>query len=241
VEVLLRQKTEGPDKLGLHPETGEPIYLMIGSYGPYVQLGDTTEENPKPKRASLPKGKGLEDITLEMAISLLALPRLLGVHPETGNKIQASLGRFGPYVVHKKGGEEGKDDYRSLKAGDDVLTVSLERALELMAEPKKASKRRSSNKPPLRELGTHPENGEPINIYEGPYGPYVKYQKTNVGIPEGESVEELTLAKALELLAAKVPKSKSTKTKSSASKTSKLAKSNTTRSSSSKTKRKSSE
>jgi DNA topoisomerase I len=235
VEVLLRQKTEGPDKLGLHPETGEPIYLLIGSYGPYVQLGDATEENPKPKRASLPKGKSLEDVTLEMAVSLLALPRLLGVHPETGNKIQASLGRFGPYVVHKKGGEEGKDDYRSLKAGDDVLTVSLERALELLAEPKKASRRQKS-KTPLRELGTHPDDGEPINIYEGPYGLYVKYQKTNVGIPEGESVEELTLEKALELLAAKVPKSKSTKSSSSKSKTAKSTKSSGTKSTSSKKK-----
>lgn len=235
VEVLLRQKTEGPDKLGLHPETGEPIYLLIGSYGPYVQLGDATEENPKPKRASLPKGKSLEDVTLEMAVSLLALPRLLGVHPETGNKIQASLGRFGPYVVHKKGGEEGKDDYRSLKAGDDVLTVSLERALELLAEPKKASRRQKS-KTPLRELGTHPDDGEPINIYEGPYGLYVKYQKTNVGIPEGESVETLTLEKALELLAAKVPKSKSTKSSSSKSKTAKSTKSSGTKSTSSKKK-----
>lgn len=235
VEVLLRQKTEGPDKLGLHPDTGEPIYLLIGSYGPYVQLGDATEENPKPKRASLPKGKSLEDVTLEMAVSLLALPRQLGVHPETGNKIQASLGRFGPYVVHKKGGEEGKDDYRSLKAGDDVLTVSLERALELFAEPKKASRRQKS-KTPLRELGTHPEDGEPINIYEGPYGLYVKYQKTNVGIPEGESVETLTLEKALELLAAKVPKSKSTKSSSSKSSTTKSTKSSSSKSTSSKKK-----
>lgn len=235
VEVLLRQKTEGPDKLGLHPDTGEPIYLLIGSYGPYVQLGDATEENPKPKRASLPKGKSLEDVTLEMAVSLLALPRQLGFHPETGNKIQASLGRFGPYVVHKKGGEEGKDDYRSLKAGDDVLTVSLERALELFAEPKKASRRQKS-KTPLRELGTHPEDGEPINIYEGPYGLYVKYQKTNVGIPEGESVETLTLEKALELLAAKVPKSKSTKSSSSKSSTTKSTKSSSSKSTSSKKK-----
>jgi DNA topoisomerase I len=237
VEVLLKQKTEGPDKLGLHPETGEPIYLLIGSYGPYVQLGDATEENPKPKRASLPKGKGLEDVTLEMAISLLALPRLLGVHPVTGNKIQASLGRFGPYVVHKKGGEEGKDDYRSLKAGDDVLMVTLERALELFAEEKKGGKRRANTKTPLRELGTHPDDGEPINIYEGPYGNYVKYQKTNVGIPEGESVEGLTLEKALELLAAKSPKSKakSSSTKKTTTKSS-SSKSKTTKSSSTKKK-----
>ncbi len=233
VEVLLRQKTEGPDKLGMHPETGEPIYAIIGSYGPYVQLGDATEENPKPKRASLPKGKTLEDVTLEMAVGLLALPRLLGVHPETGNKVQASLGRFGPYVVHKKGTEEGKDDYRSLKAGDDVLTVPLERALELLAQPKKGGRRGS--KKPLRELGTHPDDGEPVNIYEGPYGNYVKYQKTNVGIPEGETVEGLTLEKALELLAAKAPKSKSKTTKSK-SKTTKSKSSKSTKASSTKKK-----
>ncbi|HIK30360.1 MAG TPA: type I DNA topoisomerase [Oscillatoriales cyanobacterium M59_W2019_021] len=225
VEVLLKQKTEGPDKLGLHPETGEPIYLLIGSYGPYVQLGDATEENPKPKRASLPKGKSLEDVTLEMAVGLLALPRLLGVHPETGNKIQASLGRFGPYVVHKKGGEEGKDDYRSLKAGDDVLTVTLERALELFAEPKKGGRRRASTKTPLRELGAHPEDGKPVNLYEGPYGVYVKHQKTNAGLPEGESVETLTLEKALELLAAKAPKSKAKSSKSKSTKSTKSTKS----------------
>ncbi|WP_390883111.1 type I DNA topoisomerase [Kovacikia minuta] len=108
VEVLLRQKTEGPDKVGFHPETGEPIYLLIGAYGPYVQLGDATDENPKPKRASLPKGVTTDQVTLEMAVGLLALPRTLGVHPETGARIQASLGRFGPYVVSRSGqGREG--------------------------------------------------------------------------------------------------------------------------------------
>ena len=129
VEVLLRQKTEGPDTVGRHSETGEPIYVLIGSYGPYVQLGEATDENPKPKRASLPKGVNLQDVTLDMAQGLLSLPRTLGIHPDTDCKIQASLGRFGPYVVHDQG-KQGKD-FRSLKAGDDVLTISLDRALEL--------------------------------------------------------------------------------------------------------------
>ncbi|MDY6937747.1 MAG: type I DNA topoisomerase [Cyanobacteriota bacterium] len=227
VEVLLKQKTEGPEKLGLHPETGEPIYVLIGSYGPYVQLGEKTEENPKPKRASLPKGKTMEDVTLEMAVGLLALPRLLGVHPETENKIQASLGRFGPYIVHKKGGEEGKDDYRSLKAGDDVLTIDLARALEILAEPKKTRGRRGGTKKPLRELGNHPEDNETIGIYDGPYGPYVKYKKINASLPEGETAESLTLEKALELLAAKSSTAKSSKstTKKSTSKKSTTKKS----------------
>lgn len=210
VEVLLRQKTEGPDQVGRHPETGEPIYVKIGTYGPYVQLGDKTDENPKPKQASLPKGVTPENVTLDMAVGLLALPRTLGVHPETNGKIQASLGRFGPYVVHDQG-KEGKD-YRSLKAGDDVLTVSLERALQLLSEPKKGRGASSSkSKAALRELGTHPEDGTPVNIYDGPYGPYIKHGKTNVSIPEGQTVEDVTLDTALQLITAKTSTKKSTR------------------------------
>ncbi len=215
VEVLLRQKTEGPDKVGMHPETGEPIYVLIGPYGPYVRLGDVSEENKKPKQASLPKGVNIEDVTLEMAVGLLALPRTLGVHPATGGKIQASLGRFGPYVVHDQG-KEGKD-YRSLKAQDNVLTISLERALELLAEPKKGRSGGSKSKKPLRELGVHPKDNEPVNIYDGPYGPYVKHGKTNASLPEGQSVEDLTLETALGLLEAKASTKKSSSKSSSKS------------------------
>ncbi|MBD2166085.1 type I DNA topoisomerase [Calothrix membranacea FACHB-236] len=226
VEVLLRQKTSGPDQLGRHPETGEPIYVKIGAYGPYVQLGDKTDENPKPKQASLPKGVTPENVTFDMAVGLLALPRTLGVHPETGGKIQASLGRFGPYIVHDQG-KEGKD-YRSLKAADNVLTVSLERALELLSEPKKGrSSSSSKSKAALRELGTHPDDDTPVNIYDGPYGPYIKNGKTNVSLPEGQSVEDMTLEKALELLASKASSGKSTR-KSSKSTTAK-SKSTTTK------------
>ncbi|MBD2728963.1 type I DNA topoisomerase [Nostoc sp. FACHB-892] len=234
VEVLLRQKTTGPDQVGRHPETGEPIYVKIGAYGPYVQLGDKTDENPKPKQASLLKGVTPETVTLEMAVGLLALPRTLGVHPATGGKIQASLGRFGPYVVHDQG-KEGKD-YRSLKAADNVLTISLERALELLSEPKKGrSSTNSKSKAALRELGTHPDDEEKINIYDGPYGPYIKHGKTNVSIPEGQTVEDITLAEALNLLAAKASTakstrktSKSTSSKSTSSKSKSTAKSSTT-------------
>ncbi|NEO31601.1 MAG: type I DNA topoisomerase [Symploca sp. SIO3C6] len=231
VETLLRQKTEGPDKLGFHPETGEPIYIMLGSYGPYVQLGEASEDNKKPKRASLTKGLTVENVTLEIAVGLLSLPRELGLHPETGCKIQAGLGRFGPYVVHNQG-KEGKD-YRSLKAGDDVLTVNLERALELLAQPKKTrGGSRSQSKTPLRELGSHPDSEEPVNIYNGPYGPYVKHGKTNASLPEGKQVEDITLEIALELLAAKEATKKSSSkskksTTSSKSKTSSTTKKTT--------------
>ncbi len=197
VEVLLRQKTDGPDKVGIHPETSEPIYVLIGTYGPYVQLGDITPENPKPKRASLPKGVTPQTVTLEQAVSLLALPRTLGYHPETNCKVQANLGRFGPYVVHDQG-KNGKD-YRSLKAGDDVLTIILERALEMLAEPK-AGRGRGNAATPLRELGAHPQDSEPVNIYNGPYGAYIKHGKVNASLPEGEKVESITMDVAVKAL-----------------------------------------
>jgi DNA topoisomerase-1 len=225
VEVLLRQKTVGPDQVGIHPETGEPIYLKIGTYGPYVQLGDKSEENPKPKQASLPKGVTSDTITLDIAVGLLSLPRTLGAHPATGSKIQTNLGRFGPYVVHDQG-KAGKD-YRSLKPTDNVLTISLERALELLSEPKKTrSTSNSKSKATLRELGKHPEDDSPVNIYDGPYGPYIKHGKTNASLPEGQTVESITLSMALELLAAKSPAKASRKT--SKSKTAKTAKTSTT-------------
>jgi len=209
VEVLLRQKTEGPDKVGFHPETSEPIYQLIGPYGPYVQLGDESEANPKPKRASLPKGMNPQDVTLETAVGLLALPRLLGNHPETGAKIQTNLGRFGPYVVHDQG-KEGKD-YRSLKKEDDVLTVTLERALELLAEPKAGRGRSKAAAKPLRELGAHPTDGEPVNIYDGPYGPYLKHGKINASLPEGQTVEAIQMDVAVQALAEKAGTKKTTR------------------------------
>ncbi len=206
VQNLLRLKIEGPDKLGFHPETGEPIYALTGSYGPYVQLGDPPEDSKiKPKRSSLPKGVTLENITLDQAVGLLTLPRTLGMHPESGCKVQASLGRFGPYVVHDQGAKVGKD-YRSLKGDDDPVTITLERALELLAQPKAVRGKRSVT--PIRELGPHPEDEEPVNVYDGPYGAYVKHGKLNASIPEGETVESLTMEMAIAALIAKAGTSK---------------------------------
>ncbi len=218
VEVLLKQKTEGPEKIGLHPETGEPMYMLIGRFGPYVQLGDVTEENKKPKRTSLPKGVKAEDVTQEMAVSLLSLPRLLGVHPETGNKIKSNLGRFGPYIVHTKGKEDGKDDYRSLKAPDDMLTIELARALEILAQPKSTRGRKAAT--PIYEIGKHPADDEPINVYDGPYGQYMKHGKVNASVPEGKKPEEVTVEEAVALLEEKggAAKKKTTQKKTTAKK-----------------------
>ncbi|MEM6452752.1 MAG: type I DNA topoisomerase [Cyanobacteria bacterium P01_D01_bin.105] len=235
VEVLLKQKTDGPEVLGLHPETGEPMYILIGRYGPYVQLGDVTEENKKPKRTSLPKGVKAEDVTEEMAVGLLSLPRLLGVHPTTGNNIKASLGRFGPYVVHTKGKEDGKDDYRSIKGDDDVLTITLARALEMLAQPKATRGRKAAT--PIREMGKHPIDDEPINVYDGPYGPYIKHGKVNVSVPEGKKPGEVTIEEAVKLLEEKGgPVKKKTKKKATAKKTTKktTAKKTTTKKSTAK-------
>ena len=205
VETLLRQKLEGPDKLGIHPETGEPIFVLNGNYGPYVQLGEIPEDSKvKPKRSSFPKGITPENITLEQAIGLLLLPRTLGMHPESGCKVQASLGRFGPYVVHDQG-KNGKD-YRSLKGDDEPVTITLDRALELLAQPKAIRGKAAAT--PLREMGAHPEDGEPVNLYEGPYGTYIKHGKVNASLPEGETLESVTMDMAVEMLDAKAATAK---------------------------------
>jgi DNA topoisomerase-1 len=231
-ELILRQKAEGPEALGEDPETGELVYLLFGQYGPYLQRGQVSDENPKPKRASLPKGVKPEDLSLEDALGLLRLPRQLGEHPD-GGRIEAGLGRFGPYVVHHKG--KGEKDYRSLKAEDDVLAIGLSRALELLAMPKKGRGGRTA----LKDLGT-PEGGEEsIQLFDGPYGLYVKQGKVNASLPEGTTADTITLEQAVELLAAKAAtgkaKGRRSTVKSAASRSSSAqsgtAKSGSTRSS----------
>jgi DNA topoisomerase I len=202
VETLLKQKMEGPDKLGSHPDNGEPIFVLVGNYGPYVQLGEVPEgSKEKPKRSSLPKGVTPENITLEQAVGLLTLPRNLGAHPDKGGKIQANLGRFGPYVVLDLGSKEPKD-YRQLKGDDEPVTITLERALELLNQPKAVRGKRGTAAP-VREMGAHPEDGEPVNLYNGPYGVYIKHGKVNASLPEGVTAEDLTMEAAVVALDAK--------------------------------------
>ncbi|MFN7872874.1 MAG: type I DNA topoisomerase [Cyanobacteriota bacterium] len=201
-ELILRQKSEGPESIGEDPETGEQVYLLFGQYGPYLQLGQASEETPKPKRASLPKGVKPEELKLEDALGLLRLPRHLGEHPD-GGKVQAGLGRFGPYVVHDKG--KGEKDYRSIKAEDDVLVIDLTRALELLAQPKRGRGGRTA----LKDLGTPEGANEAIQLFDGPYGLYVKQGKVNASLPEGTTADTLTLEQAVELLAAKAASSPS--------------------------------
>jgi DNA topoisomerase-1 len=194
VSQLVRAKAEGPDVLGNDPATGKPILMLQGRFGPYVQLGEAEEgSKAKPKRASLPKGMNPADLTLELALQLLSLPRTLGTHPETGKEIQANVGRFGPYVVHD-------GDFRSLAKTDDVYTVDLARAMELISQPKGGRGQRAAIEP-LRNLGPHPKDGEPVNLFEGRYGPYVKHGAVNASIPKGTGPDEVTLEQAVTLLA----------------------------------------
>ncbi|MCA9721999.1 MAG: DNA topoisomerase I, partial [Gemmatimonadetes bacterium] len=213
----------------------DKIYLLDGQYGPYVQLGEG-EGKQKPKRSSLPKGVKPEDVTLDLAVGLLSLPRVLGTHPDTGNTVKAGLGRFGPFVVHAKGGTEGKDDFRSLKAGDDVLTVTLDRALELLREPKGIRGQRAAATP-LRTIGSHPKDGEPVHLFDGRYGPYVKHGDLNASLPKGADPQAFTLDEAVRLIAekGKPPKGKRRSAKASTARTSTAKKSTAKKSTSRKT------
>ena len=185
---------DGGDRdLGIDPDTGQPVQLKIGRFGPYVET--TPPEAEKPKRSSLPKGWSPATLTLEQALTLLALPRQVGAHPEDGKPITAGLGRYGPFVLH-----DGV--YANLPDIEEVFEVGLNRAVALLAE-KKASRGARGQTAPLKELGAHPESGDPIQVMAGRFGPYVRCGKINATLPKGTAPEDLTLEAALELVAAK--------------------------------------
>ena len=188
---LIDQKVTGADSLGKDPDTGLPVYVLTGRYGPYVQLGEVNAEDPKekPKRVSVPAGIDPETLDFKMALKILELPKTLGQHPSTGKEIKKGLGRFGPYVVHD-------GDFRSIPKTMNLFDVELKEALDLLSQPKKGRGAAS----PLRELGAHPQTGEVVQLFSGKYGPYVKLGKTNASIPEGTKVEDVSLKMALELL-----------------------------------------
>jgi DNA topoisomerase I len=191
---LIRKKQEGPQALGIEPDSGLPVYLKNGPFGAYLQLGEQGEDGAKPKRVSLPKTRDTSTLTLEDALKYLHLPRMLGHHPATGHVVKAGMGMYGPYVLHEK-------TYKSLDKTDDILTIDLPRAVELLSQAKK--------KPvltPLKELGNHPDDGEPVAVFEGRYGPYVKHGKTNATIPKDRDPLSLTLEEALPLLAERAAK-----------------------------------
>jgi DNA topoisomerase-1 len=203
----------GDRELGVDPVTGQPVHLKIGRFGPYVETTPPGAE--KPKRSSLPKGWSPASLTLEQALRLLALPREVGVHPEDGKMITAGLGRYGPFVLHA-------GTYANVADIDEVFEVGLNRAVVLLAE-KRAGKfgGRGAAAAPLKDLGAHPETGDPIHVMAGRFGPYVKSGKINATLPKGLTPEDLTLEDALPLLAAKAaasPKAKKAPAKKAAPK-----------------------
>jgi DNA topoisomerase-1 len=182
--------------LGTDLETGLEVTLRTGRFGPYVQLGESNGEE-KPKRASIPKGTDPEHIDLERALALLALPREVGLHPETGKPIVAGFGRYGPYVQH-----DGK--YASLSAPEEVFEIGINRAVSLLAE--KAANRRPRASSVVKELGDHPQLGGKVQVLSGRYGPYVRHGKVNATLPKDRDPEQVTLQEAVELIAAKSAK-----------------------------------
>ncbi len=190
ISDLLIASEKGPQSIGKDPKTNKDIYCLSGRFGPYVQLGEVTEEEPKPRRASVLKGMDPKNLSLEQALRLLSLPRDLGVHPTKDKPILANMGRFGPYVMCD-------GDFRSLKKEDDVYTVSFDRAMELLNEEKKA--RRGAQA--LREVGKLDE--EKIELMDGKYGMYLKWGKVNATLPEGLDHEKLTLEQAIEIVKAR--------------------------------------
>ena len=191
--------------LGDDPETGLPVLLKTGRFGPYLQLGEPVD-GEKPKRASIPKGYDPLEIDLPEALKFLALPREVGAHPETGKPIVAGFGRYGPFIQH-----DGK--YANLETPQDVFTVGLNRAVTLLAE-KAASGRGRRTATVLKELGDHPDGGGKMQVLDGRYGPYVKHGKINATLPKGTDPKEVTVEQAVELVAAKAAKGgKKTKAK----------------------------
>ena len=202
------------EELGIDPETGKPVNLRSGRFGPYIQLGEPEIEEKekgkakpkktKPPRASLPDGVTPETITLELALQLLSLPREVGAHPEDSEPITAAIGPYGAYVKHGK-------TYANLPEWRDVFEVGINRAVDLIAE-KKANpgkgRGRGAAKPPLKDLGEHPKEGGEMKVLEGRFGPYVKWGKVNATIPKDTKPEDVTVEMALEMIQKKLDKKK---------------------------------
>jgi DNA topoisomerase-1 len=206
VDKLILQKQQGPVSLGTYPDEGDhqgqAIYVRVGPFGPYVQLGEQTDDK-KPKRVGVPKNMDSTTLTLDQALALLHLPKRLGHHPETGKVVNAGVGRFGPYVQHdgvyKSFGKDGTATVGDKKY--DVLTVDLPTAVEMLKDARKRGQT-----PPLRELGPHPEDKAQVQVFEGRFGPYVKHGGINANIPKDLDVQDVTLEQAVVWLAERAAK-----------------------------------
>ncbi|MGI9647342.1 MAG: DNA topoisomerase, partial [Acidimicrobiia bacterium] len=190
VAIELLEAPSGDRPLGTDPESGLEVVAKTGRYGPYVVIEEPEDSKQKPKTSSLFKDMSLDTITLEEALRLLSLPRVVGVDPETEEEITAQNGRYGPYL--KRG-----TDSRSLETEDQLLEIDLDGALKVFAQPK----RRRAAKPPLKELGPDPVSGSEMIVKDGRFGPYVTDGEYNASLRVGDTVEALTAERGAELLA----------------------------------------
>jgi DNA topoisomerase-1 len=206
-----------PEGKELGMDDGDKIWIHKGRFGPYAQRGEVTEENKKPNRQSVPKEWPPEDVTLETAVKLLSLPRLIGTHPEDGVNVFANIGRYGPYIKHAESTSDRGGTNANLEGLDDVFTVGMNYAVQLLAEKVASRGNRGGAAKTLKSLGDHPDEGGPIDIMEGKYGPYVKWEKVNATLPKDSDPEALTIQQAVDLITEKQAK-KGTKRKAPAKK-----------------------
>ena len=196
-----------PDGKLLGEDQGDEIRVFKGRFGPYVQRGPVTEENKKPPRQSIPKDWPAEEVTLEQGVMLLTLPRQIGPHPEDGVMVWSNIGRYGPYIKHAESTSDRGGTNANLEGIDEVFTVGMNRAVQLLAEKVASRGGRGKAAKPIREMGEHPDMGGAVNIMEGKYGPYVKWEKVNATIPKEVEPADLTMERAVELIEEKLAKS----------------------------------
>ena len=190
----------------LGEDQGDLIQVKSGRFGPYIQRGEVSEETPKPQRASLPKGWEASEIDLLKALQLLELPREIGKHPEDGEAVEAGIGRYGPFVKHGR-------LYANIKEVDEVFTIGMNRAVEVLALKASSTGRGSATAKPLKELGEHPDGGGPVNVMDGKYGPYVKWGKINATLPKDVEPTSVDLETAMMLISEKSKKGTTKKKK----------------------------
>jgi len=208
---LFESASREDEPLGTHPETGKPMYVKVGRFGPYVQLGEN--DDPEKKNRSLLKGMQVDDLTFDLACQLMSLPRNLGDHPETGQPVEAHDGRYGPYIKCEK-------ETRSLPNGVSPLEVTFAEAIELLKQPK--TRGRAAPKEPIKTFEKpSPVTEKPVKVLEGRYGPYVTDGDTNASLPKGTDPKEIGFEAALDLLAERAARGPSKKKKKSAKKTTK--------------------
>ena len=192
-----------PEGKLLGEDGGDKIWVMKGRFGPYVQRGEITEDNKKPPRQSIPKEWPPEELDLAQALKLLSLPRLIGPHPEDKVNVWANIGRYGPYLKHADTTSDRGGTNANLETLEEAFTVGMNRAVQLLAEKVASRGGRRGAAKVLREMGDHPEGGGAIQVMDGKYGPYVKWEKVNATLPKDVAPDDLTMAQAVDLIAAK--------------------------------------